>query len=93
MPITNSGLRVLGEPVGTIAFYRSFATENFLEILKDLDTLGRMPSHQAQLLVATKAVVRRINHLYCAKFLEANSQFSAKWRQPTTVQLFQLLVA
>ena len=63
MPTTSSGLRILGAPVGTIDFYRSFASEKIHEISKDFDTLGRMPSHQAQLLVATKAVVHRINHL------------------------------
>jgi len=63
MPFTNSGVRILGAPVGSADFCHSFALEITEEIRKDFDTLGRMPSFQAQHLVATKSVVHRINHL------------------------------
>ena len=63
MPVTSSGVRILGAPVGTVEFCQTFATEVLSEITKDFDVLGRMPSLQAQLLVATKSVVHRVNHL------------------------------
>ncbi len=93
MSTTSLGLRVLGALVGTIDFDCSFATEKINEISKDLDKLGRMPSHQAQLLVATKAVVHRINHLLRNTPGGELSRYSAKWQQLTTAHSFQLLVA
>ena len=63
MPVTSSGVRILGAPVGSVEFCQSFANELIGEFEKDFDVLGRMPSFQAQLLVATKSVVHRINQL------------------------------
>ena len=63
MPFTNSGVRILGAPVGSVDFCHSFALEITEEIRKDFGTLGRMPSFQAQQLVATTSVVHQIDHL------------------------------
>jgi hypothetical protein len=63
MPISREGIRILGAPVGFTDFCCAFAEDIVDEISKDFATIGRMPSLQAQLLVATKSTVHRVNHL------------------------------
>jgi hypothetical protein len=63
MPFTNEGLRVLGAPVGSQAFYESFCSDTTENILADFEILARMPTLQGQHVVATKALCHKINHL------------------------------
>ena len=46
--ITTEGTRVLGEPVGSVDYCRSFAESLVQEVIEDLDVVSRMSSLQAQ---------------------------------------------
>ena len=63
MPIVKEGVRILGAPVGNSLFWESFSREIVNSITKDIDVLARLPSLQAQHLIATKSIQHRVNHL------------------------------
>ena len=61
--VTTVGTRVLGGPVGSLDFCRSFAEGIVAEVEEDFEIIGRMSSLQAQLCLTTGSVQHRINHL------------------------------
>jgi hypothetical protein len=61
--MTNDGVRILGAPVGSHAFCESFSHDIVTSIIKDVEILARVPSLQAQHLIATKSIQHRVNHL------------------------------
>jgi len=63
MPVSNEGTRILGAPIGSLAFCQQFAKDRIDEVKRDIDILGRMRSLQVQHILATKSILHRINHL------------------------------
>ena len=68
MPVVNDGTRILGVPVGSKEFQRSFISAH-LDTLEDtFHTLGRVPSLQAQFTVAQRSLAHRSTHLFRTLF-------------------------
>lgn len=63
MPVSSEGTRVLGAPIGSLAFCQQFTQDRINEVKRDTEILGRMRSLQVQHIVATKSILHRINHL------------------------------
>ena len=62
--ITTEGTRVLGGPIGSIDYCRSFAESVVQEVIEDLDVVSRMSSLQAQHCLTVGSVQHRVNHLW-----------------------------
>ena len=62
MPVSHDGSRVLGAPIGSDDFKRTFAEDRVAEIISDLEVLHFMPSLQMQNGLANGAVIHRVNH-------------------------------
>ena len=61
--ITTDGTRVLGGPVGSVDYCRSFAESVVQVVIEDLDVVSRMSSLQAQHCLTVGSVQHRVNHL------------------------------
>ena len=62
--IATDGTRVLGGPVGSPDYCRSFAESLVQEVIEDLDVISRMSSLQAQHCLTVGSVQHRVNHLW-----------------------------
>ena len=62
--IATDGTRVLGGPVGSPDYCRSFAESLVKEVIEDLDVISRMSSLQAQHCLTVGSVQHRVNHLW-----------------------------
>jgi len=62
--IATDGTRVLGGPIGSPDYCRSFAESVVQEVIEDLDVISRMPSLQAQHCLTVGSVQHRVNHLW-----------------------------
>ena len=62
--IATDGTRVLGGPVGSPDYCRSFAENLVQEVIEDLDVISRMSSLQAQHCLTVGSVQHRVNHLW-----------------------------
>ena len=68
MPVVNDGTRILGVPVGSKEFQKSFVSAH-LDALEDtFHTLGRVPNLQAQFKVAQRSLAHRSTHLFQTLF-------------------------
>ena len=63
MPVTHSGVRILGAPVGNHDFCRSFAADIVKGITRDLEITERMTSLQCRHTLTTKSTLHRVTHL------------------------------
>jgi hypothetical protein len=64
MSFSSEGIKILGAPIGTKRFIKSFMEAKVTELEADMETIARMPSLQAQWILNVKALQHRLNYLF-----------------------------
>ena len=68
MPVVTDGTRILGVPVGSKIFQKSFFSAHLDSLEETFRTLGRVPSLQVQFSVAQRSLSHRSTHLFRTLF-------------------------
>jgi hypothetical protein len=86
MPMTTTESAFWALPLAAMPFCESFSHDIVTSIIKDVEILARVPSLQAQHLIATKSIQHRVNHLLRNIPQEARLTFSKKSQLSMTPQ-------